>query len=409
MYVMVLSWLYAISPLLRTPSPRLASGPDEFLLDWLITQGGGGTVSVGEHGGVRGLIASRSAEVGDVLLEVPLTAAILDRQSDADPSADHLTGCAPEWSSSLPWNVQLAVCLLEKRGQAEWEPFFSSWPAEAPALPKDCEGGELALAGDRELEDEAGEAFFWLDEQYWAACDAAEGHAAAPFTASEFNSAMAFVWSRCLRVTTSVHGVRRVLVPLLDLANHESMPSAIYTFSAGAACGAAIRLHAVRCLREGDPVTITYGEHSSAHFANYYGFVPRDNPYDAFCVTTAQVVHAAPTAFESDCEAALASLPEPKQAERHPLKAAAPPTSLIDALIDALAVRSPSETRGAAVAAAVRALVEACGTLKNQLLCGSETEVSVSRPKRLDLQRAHILFSLLRHGLFPSCFPSWFP
>ena len=101
----------------------------------------------------------------------------------------------------------------------------------------------------------------------------------------DFNEAMAQVWSRCLRLSAGAHGVRRLLVPFLDLANHEPLPSALYAFAPGAACGPAIRLHAARPLAAGDPVTITYGEHTSAHFALYYGFVPRTNPFDALQMT----------------------------------------------------------------------------------------------------------------------------
>ena len=48
---------------------------------------------------------------------------------------------------------------------------------------------------------------------------------------------------------------------MLDLANHEAQPSALFTYSAVG--GGSIRLHATRPLLEGDAVTITYGEHSA--------------------------------------------------------------------------------------------------------------------------------------------------
>ena len=96
---------------------------------------------------------------------------------------------------------------------------------------------------------------------------------------------MEFVWSRCLRLSTTSHGVRRLLVPLLDLANHEPVPSAMYAYGEGEACGPSIRLHAARSLAAGDAVTITYGEHDSTHFAMYYGFVPYPNSHDAVQVT----------------------------------------------------------------------------------------------------------------------------
>ena len=120
----------------------------------------------------------------------------------------------------------------------------------------------------------AEEAYFWLDEQYWMMRDAAEGAKGAERPASipskeQFRDALEFVWSRCLRLNAGSHGVRRLLVPFLDLANHESIPSAMYAYSHCATGGPAIRLHAARELRAGEPVTITYGEHSNDHFALY--------------------------------------------------------------------------------------------------------------------------------------------
>jgi hypothetical protein len=69
----------------------------------------------------------------------------------------------------------------------------------------------------------------------------------------------------------------------------------MYAFAANVAYGGpAIRLHAAKPLRPGDAVTITYGEHSSTHFALYYGFVPHLNPYDSLGVTISDVLSTLP-------------------------------------------------------------------------------------------------------------------
>ena len=48
-------------------------------------------------------------------------------------------------------------------------------------------------------------------------------------------------------------GVRRLLVPVLDLANHDGAePSALYAYSGAGRTGDCIRLHAARPLRAGD-------------------------------------------------------------------------------------------------------------------------------------------------------------
>lgn len=189
-----------------------------------------------------------------MLLEVPLAVCLAD---SGENTADNLAGAAPSWSASLPWNVQIAWNVITRRGDPAWDPFLSSWP-EAPALPKDCELVELSLAADRALELQADEACFWLDEQYWALRSVAIENGvedAAGMTADQFNQAMTFVWSRCLKLSAGSYGVRRLLVPLLDMANHEAKPSALYAFAPGASGGPAIRLHAARPLAAGDPVS----------------------------------------------------------------------------------------------------------------------------------------------------------
>ena len=212
------------------------------LLSWILKNGGGANVRAGISNGLRGLVVERACAVGDVILEVPLSLAISDG-GDSEP----LAGAAPEWTWKLPWNVQLAVAVLERKrlgtdlDEAD-DPFLDSWPKTPPPLPTTCESAELALASDPSLEEKAGEAFFWLDEQYWVAREAAAASQGCSVEAVDFPEAPAFreamelVWSRCLRITAGAHGVRRVLVPLLDLANHEACPSAMYAFASGARC-----------------------------------------------------------------------------------------------------------------------------------------------------------------------------
>ena len=283
---------------------------EDVLLQRVRQHGGGSSLRAGVVNGVRGLVLTRDACAGDVLLEVPLTLTICDTGESTDMP---LPGSAPQWTSGLPWNVQLALTALERRSAGDDDAFLSSWPSEPPALPQRCDAEELALASDRSLELKAEEAFFWLDTVYWEAREAhdnvaplaaADGapvasNGATLFTggfpsAEAFNGAMEFVWSRCLRLSAGVHGVRRLLVPYLDLANHEAVPSCLYAFSSGASCGPAIRLHAARALRAGDEATITYGEHNNAHFALYYGFVPSYNPFDSIDVTIGDVLSVLP-------------------------------------------------------------------------------------------------------------------
>jgi len=214
------------------------------LVTWVCNHGGGSLVRAVDDHGLRGLVANVDARVGDVLLEVPLALTISDVDG-SDETTPRLPGAAPCWTSQLPWNVQLALAVLERRRVDPEDPFIASWPVTPPALPIRCDADELALASDPSVAQKAGEAFFWLDEQYWLAREAAEAAEAADEddklmatfpSANEFRDALELVWSRCLRLTTREHGVRRLLVPLLDIANHESIPSAMYALVIASDC-----------------------------------------------------------------------------------------------------------------------------------------------------------------------------
>ena len=76
------------------------AAPD--VLSWVCAHGGGSAVRAGLDGdGVRGLLAARDAQVGDVLLEVPLALAIADCGDGAD-GAEPLAGEPPAWCHALP-------------------------------------------------------------------------------------------------------------------------------------------------------------------------------------------------------------------------------------------------------------------------------------------------------------------
>lgn len=223
---MLLRPLMTLSATLSAPRspPPVASTEEVFA--WLTDRGGLHRLDVGaDPNGVRGLVTTEDADIGTVLLQVPLSATLADR-GDGEQT---LPGEPPEWCGSLPWNVQLAVCVLQHRADAAspWGAFLRSWPAEPPMLPKNLEPSELAEAQDPRFEADADGDYFWAEEQYFALCEAAEaaGRDGPPCTSAELRWALEMVWSRCLRLGCGGgYGVRRLLVPVLDLANHQAQP-----------------------------------------------------------------------------------------------------------------------------------------------------------------------------------------
>lgn len=228
----------------RSPPVRLRQAPHALcasdaeavtdLAGWIASHGGGGSLRITDVGdGLRGLVCTRDALVGDVLLEVPLKCVLANRGDGERMAAE-----PPEWCSGLPWNVQLALSVLARETTAEWKPFLTTWPAELPELPMGLEPEELAAAQDPSFEAEADQSCFWVQEQYFNAFDAAEADHQTTAMEGEvfsfpsepaFRRAMLLVWSRCLRLTAGPYGVRRLLVPMLDMANHDGEPPSPFT------------------------------------------------------------------------------------------------------------------------------------------------------------------------------------
>lgn len=250
------------------------------------------SIAVDQSTGVRGLRTTRACKLGDVVLEVRAARALSDASADAPSS---LPGTPERWAWSLPPQVQLALALIaeQRRGSGSaWAPYLASLPDPPPLLPKDLQPEQLAAAQDERFEADADAAFCAIhmlcDDALEAWGEAADVGAerTPPCTHAEFQRAMTLVWTRCLRLDLGADlGVRRLMVPCVDMANHAPVPSAFFASGAAAADGApTVRLVAARDLGVGEELTLSYAEESSAHFAAHYGFVPADNPYDALDV-----------------------------------------------------------------------------------------------------------------------------
>ena len=257
------------------------------IFPWVASNGGGGTVAIGIDPltNIRGLLAQEPADKGDVLLEVPLALCLSDFGATTPVATE-----PPAFAKDLPWNVQLTCAVLAMPPASE---MAVSWP-EAPVLPIFAADQVEQLACDKELARSAVSEYSWCDEQHVACTAAADEHGAVPPPIDAFRDAMALVWSRALRIRGPRDtGLRRLLVPALDLANHAETPSAIYAFSP--TNGGVVRLHAARRIEAGQAVTINYADDlSSSHFALYYGFVPHSNAADAVELPLTTILAGAP-------------------------------------------------------------------------------------------------------------------
>ena len=130
-----------------------------------------------------------------------------------------------------------------------------------------------------------------------------------------FQKAVQLVGSRSVRLSSK----RSVCVPILDMANHCSMPSARYVLhnqqddddannntnntnnssnsNNNDDATTTIQLVATRAIKAGDEVTISYGKHTNRQMAGCYGFIPTtpttSNPHDYELVSLLEILYAA--------------------------------------------------------------------------------------------------------------------
>jgi hypothetical protein len=139
-------------------------------------------------------------------------------------------------------------------------------------------------------------------------------------------------------------------------------------------------LHAAQPLRAGEPVTITYGEHTNAHFALYYGFVPQPSPFDEIEVTISDVLAVTPAELrgqspQAGWEAAVEALAGHEvlngkaPSEPFALRATAPDTALFRALEVLLAGSSVGGK-----AAAARAIARVAAAIEEALWGGGASD-----------------------------------
>jgi hypothetical protein len=324
---------------------------------------------------VRGLVAARDVIDGDILLTVPLETACLSTfhhpgenccsscstEEEKNDDAGSAQAQAPAWTASLPKKIQLAIRVIiewsrrttaatttiDDDGNSQsnlpssqsscsrcWAPFLNSWPELVPNLPENLPEKDLVryaqcetfIADTREYNT-------WLEQQYNTTSELWRSHHDPQSSSSSttpqpqpsstnnnfcsmemFQKAVQLVGSRSVRLSSK----RSVCVPILDMANHCSMPSARYVLhnqqddddddannntnnnsnsnNNDDDATTTIQLVATRAIKAGDEVTISYGKHTNRQMAGCYGFIPTtftSNPHDYELVSLLEILYAA--------------------------------------------------------------------------------------------------------------------
>ena len=319
---------------------------------------------------VRGLVAARDVIDGDILLTVPLETCLSTfhhhgencSSTEEKNDAGLAQAQAPAWTASLPKKIQLAIRVIiewsrrtttttttttnddDDNGTSQsnlsslsssqssssscWAPFLNSWPELVPNLPENLDEKDLVryaqcetfIADTREYNT-------WLEQQYtttselWQSRDPQSSSTTSQeqssitnnnFCSMEmFQKAVQLVSSRSVRLSSK----RSVCVPILDMANHCSMPSARYVLhnqqddddanntnnssnsnNTDDDATTTIQLVATRAIKAGDEVTISYGKHTNRQMAGCYGFIPTtptSNPHDYELISLLEILYAA--------------------------------------------------------------------------------------------------------------------
>lgn len=273
----------------RTPAPRRPATsptgtcftPDErwrALKAWLADRGarvdGVDVGVVDEASGLRGVVSTRSFQRGDPVLVIPRTCILDDGRAD---------GRLPAELHGLPPHVRIAVDLVVRRRERDWQPVCDMLPTMEDFA---REGGPLLLWSEAEVAAcgcalvaarhssqqrrllEAHE----LVTSVWAA------HKDSPCPSlDEVTWAVATVTSRAYAGGKA--GATSMLIPAVDLCNHAD-PKRVHTRKGLTTVGdkEAFVVVANEAIAPGAEVFLTYGALSSRQLLLQFGFVPQALP-----------------------------------------------------------------------------------------------------------------------------------
>jgi len=222
--------------------------------------------------GVRGLFAKRSLARGEPVLEIPLREfALMD-----DPG------------SQTTWSRQLASKVVHLRRRAlESDEMTTIMRHYAMILPK-FGAPAIGLANDpshvrllaaqwdcKEAVTDMTTFAKQVEDSY-----ARELELDQTLREDEWRWAVSMVHSRTFRIEDErgKRPTRRALIAAADLLNHSSVKEEVNCdWSAN---DEYFVVSATRDVREGEELLISYGEQCDRHFALFYGFIPRRNPFN---------------------------------------------------------------------------------------------------------------------------------
>ena len=222
------------------------ANPKEANLQGFIDESGGRRscqIGTSKHG-VRGLLATSDLRPGEAVLQIPLSCVLVEQDDGMESWPGRLANQLINRSKDCCYKASLP--------EPPCTPARGDWPASI-----------LDAFENPSFIDEINEAHEWRMSQY-------EQHCGVQAKEQEFLNTLDLVCSRTIRIKNEL-----MLVPLLDMANHASRNQGGGYFK---------KLESSVCLmagdrgvRNGEEVTLDYGDRRNEEWLIHYGFLPDRN------------------------------------------------------------------------------------------------------------------------------------
>lgn len=240
----------------------------------------------------RQLQARQAAAKGDVLLRIPLSCQ-LRYDHLPEPALNSLFERVPVGSDSgkSAWQFKQALLLLWHHLQGEaspLHPYLAVLPGLARGLAVPHVGLNLSDEAVQQLQyvplmQDIHNHKYWLQQWSDSVLPSLPSSADNPFRAAQ-PSAQQLGWALSVVLSRSF-GLKRtppahVLVPLVDLADHEPRTCNVEMRTAGDV----VEMVATQQVAAGSPLLLNYGPIDNPNLLLSYGFVIPNNPYDKYLV-----------------------------------------------------------------------------------------------------------------------------
>ncbi|KAG5563701.1 hypothetical protein RHGRI_000040 [Rhododendron griersonianum] len=269
---------------------------ERYLLQWGKSKGVRSKLQVAYvEGAGRGAIATEDLKVGDIALEIPVSAIIseeLVHESDMFPILEKIDGISLE-TMMLLWSMK------EKHNpDSKFKLYFDALPEclyTFISCPIDIDrvhatglsfgvNAIMALDGTLLLEEtvQAKEHLrTQYDELFPALCNDHPGiFPTELYTWDQFLWACELWYSNGMKVMFTDGKLQTCLVPIAGFLNHSLCPHILHYGKVDSATNS-LRFPLSRPCNAGEQCYLSYGKFSSSHLVTFYGFLPQgENPYD---------------------------------------------------------------------------------------------------------------------------------